>query len=751
MMKRSKPIWGKDKNEYNEFLAFCFTFEKSEACEYSLKIAACDAYQLYLNGDFLAAGPSRAAKNHYRENVVKLPDTARGKITLVAIAAGYGVNCYEYACSEPFFRLEAWCGEKFILGTDENTEIYEVNSHVRKALRYSFQRTFTEIWRLDDEFRALLNGKGEDKIPAVLRKEKNILPKQSLTPRYTKVRGRRIGGGKMQTDENAPMRALGAPAFLDPREGLKAYPRSELSVNLYRDVCKMKTIEQNGAREGALSAGDFALYDFGINGCGFIGLRLRAEQFSEIYVLFDEVLREGEVDPLRLNCIDCVKFECEAGERCALTFEPYTFRYAKIYCAVGKIEAEDFYIREVADPRAEGITFVSDDKEQQAVFEAAVNTYRFNAVDIYMDCPSRERAGWLCDGYFTGRVERLFTGSNRIEHDFLENFLLNEKEEYIPEDMLPMCYPSEHVDGVFIPTWAMWFVLELDCYTRESGDKSLVERAKRKLYALTDFFAGYENEQELLEDLPGWVFIEWSKAAEFTNGVNYCANMLYSYMLRVLGKTYGDEKFTRKAERIAALIREKSFNGRFFTDHAVRENGKLCYCPDTTEVCQYYAFFTDVATPQTYPALWDTLLKHFGPSRKTNNEYPEIWFANAFIGNYLRLSLLERYGLYEKLMQEIGGYFAYMADKTGTLWENDTDFASCNHGFASYAARWQLLCLAGYKGTDVDKKAHFTSTYSKNISCKFSLPLPDGGKIEVDVSPEGRNISLPKEYETVVD
>jgi alpha-L-rhamnosidase len=29
-----------------------------------------------------------------------------------------------------------------------------------------------------------------------------------------------------------------------------------------------------------------------------------------------------------------------------------------------------------------------------------------------------------------------------------------------------------------------------------------------------------------------------------------------------------------------------------------------------------------------------------------------------------------------------------MARATGTLWENMTDFASCNHGFASHVAYW---------------------------------------------------------------
>ena len=40
----------------------------------------------------------------------------------------------------------------------------------------------------------------------------------------------------------------------------------------------------------------------------------------------------------------------------------------------------------------------------------------------------------------------------------------------------------------------------------------------------------------------------------------------------------------------------------------------------------------------------------------------------------------------EKLLDEIRGFFLYMADKTGNLWENDSDYASCNHGFASYIA-----------------------------------------------------------------
>ena len=67
---------------------------------------------------------------------------------------------------------------------------------------------------------------------------------------------------------------------------------------------------------------------------------------------------------------------------------------------------------------------------------------------------------------------------------------------------------------------------------------------------------------------------------------------------------------------------------------------------------------------------------------------PGVFPANAFIGNYLRLDLISMYGDKDDLLRNIEGYFYYMAEKTGTLWENDSDFASCNHGFASHVIYW---------------------------------------------------------------
>ena len=123
-------------------------------------------------------------------------------------------------------------------------------------------------------------------------------------------------------------------------------------------------------------------------------------------------------------------------------------------------------------------------------------------------------------------------------------------------------------------------------------------------------------------------------------------------------------------------------------DNAIRKDGKLVSSGQRTEVCQYYAFFFKAATPETHPQLLQTLIEDFGPDRAQTGAWPEIYPANAFIGNYLRLDMLMQLGYHDTVRKNIEGYFLYMAEKTGTLWENIGTNASCNHGFASCVLYW---------------------------------------------------------------
>ena len=99
------------------------------------------------------------------------------------------------------------------------------------------------------------------------------------------------------------------------------------------------------------------------------------------------------------------------------------------------------------------------------------------------------------------------------------------------------------------------------------------------------------------------------------------------------------------------------------------------------------------------------MINCFGPHRKAKNEYSDICPSNAFIGNYLRLDILFRYGLSEKALDEMDSYFTYMAEKTGTLWENCLLYTSLYavDTFLPKAAGNQLPDVFGVYLTEVDK------------------------------------------------
>jgi len=266
-----------------------------------------------------------------------------------------------------------------------------------------------------------------------------------------------------------------------------------------------------------------------------------------------------------------------------------------------------------------------------------------------------------------------------------------------------MCYPADHANGRFIPQWAMWYVIELEGYFKRSKEADPA-RFQALCYGLVRYLQTFRNEDGLLERLDGWNFIEWSDANRWVQDVNYPTNMLYSKMLRLIGGWYGDDLLRAEAEAVRRTVIEQAFDGEFFADRAVRdEHGRLQVVGDRSEVCQYYALFfgmIDPADPRC-AKLMHTVLNVFGPERREPGLLPEIAYANAFIGYYLRMEVLLRLRRYGQVLEECKGYFGKMAETTGTLWEHGGIEGSLNHGFASYAGVAILRCVLGVQEINV--------------------------------------------------
>jgi hypothetical protein len=349
-----------------------------------------------------------------------------------------------------------------------------------------------------------------------------------------------------------------------------------------------------------------------------------------------------------------------------------------------------------------------------------------------MDCPGRERANWNCDAYFTSRASSLLTGSLLQERIFFDNFARPEHFDNVERGMLPMCYPSDFRNGNYIPSWAMFFVLQLDEYVRlRGGDRKLAEELKPKVLELVEFISKYRNSDGLLEKLPRWVFVEWSEANKFVQDVNYPNNMLWAATLEAVDRLYGRPSLAAEARRMKETIRRQSWTGEWFCDNAVRgEDGKLKLSGECSETCQYYAFYFGTATRELHPALFRRLTGEFGPDRMKKGLYPRIHPSAPFIGNYLRLDWLGRLGRARQVYAEMSGYFLRMAEVTGTLWENadSADNGSCCHGFASHVAVFIVRDIVGLKAVDPEKRTVVFSPPADPpvADCDLVLPLGDG-------------------------
>ena len=212
------------------------------------------------------------------------------------------------------------------------------------------------------------------------------------------------------------------------------------------------------------------------------------------------------------------------------------------------------------------------------------------------------------------------------------------------------------------------------------------------------------------------------------------------------------------------MVLAQSYNGEFFVDNALLDRrGKVVPTENTTEACQYYAFFCGVATPQSHPELWQKLCVDFHPERRKAGSYADVPPANVFLGNFLRFELLSRYGLNKQLIDEAVALYMPMVELTGTIWEFFKPKASCNHGFGSYLTHIFYRDVLGvYEVLPCEKRVRLRFIDSGTEWCRGSIPVGEeqidmewhyaDGKFDVKLSlPEGYTYEIvPTEHKVVV-
>ena len=693
--KIKSAVWAEgQKNQMNRAFAFVLDLGKKQMGEICLSAASC--YKVIADGKLMGFGPNRTAHGYARAAVYPF----NAQYITVEVQSHFVPN-FCWVKREPFFAcvLKTESGKEYFA---EDFNCFALSDRVQKVRRYSFQRGFCETYINEKDRTALYFCKPQNAFPRVKTEKAelpHLLPSETLNPALSEIFAEKvIDSGYCKTSPEIAV-------YVDRTETLigtviEGFKRSEWQDFSTDEISRITYL--SGAKSGDYA---YETLDFSRIVTGIVEVEIIAGNAGEVFFAFDEILSDEKlktIKPFRGDTANVFKWTVKkAGVYNLSAFEPYAFRYANVITSAG-VKA-NVKVRAYENPEAGKMLFECDDKKIEQIMEAARHTFAHNAVDLLTDCPSRERAGWLSDSFFSSVAERVFTGDNKVERAFLQNYILADKSGH-PKGMIPRCYPADYYeeDG-FIPNWSLWYILEIYKYFTQYGYDETVEKSRANVEGILNYFVDFENEFGVLEDLKGWIFVEWSAAnnSDHVNGINVPSNACYYASLLAAAKVYGIKGLKEKAEKVKDYLLKNAYVDGFFVDNLIRnEKGDIIPTENYTETCQYYMFFFQCADKHTHKELFDKMLNEYGKSDSSasggNQVKKQLTPSNMIYGVYMRLELLMREQKRVELLNECVRYFYDMTQKTGTLWENNTASASCDHGFASYVSRFIIYALFGF-------------------------------------------------------
>jgi hypothetical protein len=182
-----------------------------------------------------------------------------------------------------------------------------------------------------------------------------------------------------------------------------------------------------------------------------------------------------------------------------------TWRYLDLDIETGDapLQLDSLDARFTAYPFKERATFQSGDEELSKIWEISWRTARLDAHETYMDTPYYEQLQYVGDTRIQSLISYAVAGDDRLAQQAIEAF----NDSRMPEGITRSRYPSSLMQT--IPTFSLLWVGMVRDYWRYRPDPKPARAALPGTRTVMDWFAGYEQPDGLLKQLPWWSFVDW--------------------------------------------------------------------------------------------------------------------------------------------------------------------------------------------------------------------------------------------------
>ncbi|MBP3388877.1 MAG: hypothetical protein J6K98_03280 [Clostridia bacterium] len=662
-----------------------------------LRITGRTYYRVYVNGVFSHYGPARAAHQYAWVDEVDITRLVRdGDNALAVEVCGQNLECQESTGESSFLLAEVKMGGVVLAETGKDWVGVQLTQRRSNVEKYSHARLFQEEYDLDDMYTAwrTLSVAQFPTCPVeTVSPVLTCLDRVAPYPTYEVDTAWRIQGVWDICRDPA-----------DPQIATAKDPSGECVADRREPFTGQQTLKKASAVVLKHSAPCAAEWELPAPRMGFVGVDFTLDRDAVIDVLCTDRTINGELLPIVNGCHNVVRLHCTAGRHRFETFNPTLIKYLRITLRIEQsttLTVQSIYLRSYEYPDTGVGSFECSDGALNRIYAAARRTFVCSTLDVFMDCGCRERGGWLCDSFWTARVEKLLFGDTSVNRSMIENYL--HSHDSAQEPGFPCCYPSG-IKPTRMPTWSMYFLLQLEEYLNTSGDRKTIDAIRPMVQDFLDWLVAYKNGEGLLENLPEWLFVDWSRANDEDHlmPISVAINALYAECLSLFDRLYGCTEYAMQAqairEKLYTLSLNRATDAPFFA--SVLEygaNGKLTARKHLySAAVQYYLYWLGIADKERDGKLLDTLVYEHGPAPTRFMQHLTLSPGNVFIAQNIRFEILAQNGYYEQLFREIEAVYGRMIDEgPGTLWEIFSLESSMCHAFSSHAGVHLVRDLLG--------------------------------------------------------
>ncbi len=195
----------------------------------------------------------------------------------------------------------------------------------------------------------------------------------------------------------------------------------------------------------------------------------------------------------------------------------------------------------------------SDRPELDAIVPPAVRGIQMCAHETYTDCPYYEQMMYVGDTRLQMLTAYVMTRDDRLTRRGIELF---DRSRWLTGFVAERC-PSQPFQVSL--TFSMIWVLMVRDYLMWRGDRAWVRARLTGIRAQFEGFLPMLNNDGLLEDVPGWSFVDWAEPwrigwpPDATHGVSSVVNLLFVCALKSAAAVEAECGEAAMAERYAVL------------------------------------------------------------------------------------------------------------------------------------------------------------------------------------------------------